>query len=84
MGADASSAVESDASEATGLADARRRPAAGNASTGAARSAPLTPPVGPPTMARLLEIADEVSEDGRYVRIGDVEISASPVVTRGS
>jgi hypothetical protein len=44
---------------------------------------PAVPRPGPPDMARLLEIADEVSADGRYVRIGDVEISASPVVTRG-
>ena len=39
-------------------------------------------PGGPPDMAALLAIADEVSSDGRYVRIGDVAISASPVVTR--
>jgi hypothetical protein len=47
-----------------------------------ARAAELAPP-GPPDLARLLAIADEVSADGRYVRIGDVEISASPVVSRG-
>jgi len=49
-----------------------------------------TSPAGPPDVASLhepdvaslLEIADEVSSDGRYVRIGQVEISASPVVSR--
>jgi hypothetical protein len=44
--------------------------------------APASVPAGPPDMASLLAIADEVSSDGRYVRIGDVAISASPVVTR--
>jgi hypothetical protein len=49
---------------------------------GSTPSTAAAPTAGPPSLARLLEIADEVSADGRYVRIGDVEISASPVVTR--
>jgi hypothetical protein len=82
VGADPPESVERRLADMDG---ARPRAVPGDPSVGPATApADLAPPVGPPTMARLLEIADEVSQDGRYVRIGDVEISASPVVTRGS
>jgi hypothetical protein len=45
--------------------------------------APTAPGRPAPDIDQLLQVADYVSDDGSYVRVGDVAISAAPVVTRG-